>query len=472
MLEGSNRSNVDQDVKRRIRKSSAWAFVARFGSIFAMLGLTALLSRKLTEQEYGDYSLVFSGVLLVTTFALLGLPTTVVRGIREQAARGPVDGTIISEALYILVITLGVCCSLFAILVFTAGNWLYEGLYWQYLFIAQLWICSACINWFLGEVFRGLNHFEWSAFLEGQFGGLAASGVFLLTILGLSLVREIDLPTVLWTQMLSNLCVTAVPVLKISRAVNIQIKFFCPEFRRSARSRALESLPVAVSNLTVLGVWHAEIVLAGFWLTRPDLAIFTVIRQIMRLISQPLRLTNQSILPFVTDLYCAKDFAGLARLLQRSALIATIVALPLLLPLVLIPEWTLITFCSEKYAGGGDELRILAIGMFSSVIVGGTGLAMVMTGNQKAQMISSIVLTILYFLVVPPSIFYFGLQGAVISSSIFIALRSLVSSILVRKYVGVWAFAKWHVGDGVFLANKLKNLVTRIGRRNSRSGLR
>ncbi len=447
-VDASEVSAPRSDFSNRLKSSAKWSVIGRVGTLSASLFATALLARAL-GPAMGDYLIVYSALMLMTTFALSGLPLSVLRGMRlARASRDMVDALpVVNNGIAVLLamcITMG---SMFGLVVWLLGSHCYDGLLLRYLPQILIWFGAASLNWLLGEIFRGYSQFRWAAMLEGQFGGLGTIGGFVLVATPLYFTRGINIDEALWLQSAAALVSAVFGFRRLTSIQPVRFQFRSGDFRSTAWALYKDSLPVAITNLTSTSIWYIEMLMAGFWLPRSDIALYGVAKQLTRVVSQPLRLVNQSVLPFVTDLHMENDRVGMERLLRGSATIATLLALPLLIAMLLIPGQLLRICYGDLYADGGWVLQLVAIGTFVSVCVGGTGLTLIMTGHQSAQMRLAILISIVYLLIAPVAMNYFGLLGLVGLSSLMVIVRSITTLIMVHAKLQIWTLAdfRWSV---------------------------
>lgn len=391
----------------------------------------------------GNYILIYSMVMLTTTCALSGLPLTVLREMRlSQADRNSgVSLPIVNLAVAVLLSMCLVISAVILIIFGLAGAAFYDGLLERYILLSVVWFWSASMNWLLGEIFRGYNDFRWASLYEGQFGGLGATVALIAILIPVTLFSKINLTQAIWLQVIVSASMAVIGVVRLRLIQPIHLEFGSKAFCWSAWKLFSSSLPVAITNLTTNSMSYIEVLIAGIWIPSDQVAIYGIANQLTRVVSQPLRLVNQSVLPFVTDLHMAGDKVGMQKLLRGAATLATVLSIPLLVALLVFPG-SILAFCyGEHFRDGGWVLQIVAACTFVSVCVGGTGLTLVMTGNQYAVMKLSLVLTAIYLCIAPFGFKAFGQIGVVGLSSGLVITRSIATLLLVYYKLGILTLA-------------------------------
>lgn len=117
-------------------------------------------------------------------------------------------------------------------------------------------------------------------------------------------------------------------------------------------------------------------------------------------------------------------------------------ATPLLLVILLFPEW-LMSFFGEEFREASTALVILALGQFVNIATGSVGYLLSMTGHEKDvrnNVFVSAALGIgLGFALIPA----YGLTGAASATAIAIASQNLLGVYQVKKRLGFNTLAFW-----------------------------
>ena len=126
----------------------------------------------------------------------------------------------------------------------------------------------------------------------------------------------------------------------------------------------------------------------------------------------------------------------MAETARSSAMLITILSLPIFLPLILFSEIIMSLFGAE-FERGGKVLLILAIGQLTNTFCGSVGFLLNMSGNERANsnvtLISLLVLIVFMVLLIPS----FGIIGAALASSASVITFNLLAFYEAERKIGI-----------------------------------
>lgn len=192
------------------------------------------------------------------------------------------------------------------------------------------------------------------------------------------------------------------------------------------------SLPLLmVSSMNLIMGW-TDVLLLGAWTDSNTVGIYGISTRIASLTVFILTAVNSVVAPRFASMYALGEQKKLERLAQRSTGWMLVVVLPVVLFLLIFPDWVLQFFGSEFVKGSG-VLRVLVIGQFINVCVGSVGYLLMMTGHEKL-MRNNILFTACInltgnIILIP----LYGAMGAAMSTSFSIALMNVISFLQVRE---------------------------------------
>lgn len=199
--------------------------------------------------------------------------------------------------------------------------------------------------------------------------------------------------------------------------------------------RAWPLLWVAVMG--TLMQW-ADLFLLGFWVGPAEVGVYATAVRTAMLTSFVLVAVNTVAAPKFAALYARQDVAGLESLARRTARLAALSALPVLLVFTLCPAPLLGLFGAE-FTGGALALTILAAGHYVNVVTGSVGYLLIVSGHEKLLqynvMAAAAANVLLNVLLIPP----YGVVGAALAASLTLAGMNLVSALLVYRKLSFWA---------------------------------
>lgn len=179
-----------------------------------------------------------------------------------------------------------------------------------------------------------------------------------------------------------------------------------------------------------------DILVLGVWTDAATVGVYGVAIRIAALTAFILVAVNSVIAPRFAALHALGNYEALERLAQRSTAWMLLAASPIILFLLLIPEWILQLFGAD-FVGGAALLRILVLGQLVNVAMGSVGYLLMMTGHERLMrnnIMLSALLNLIGNLALVPA---FGAMGAAVSTAFSLAFMNLVSFLLVNKKLGI-----------------------------------
>ncbi|MCP4056793.1 MAG: oligosaccharide flippase family protein [Pseudoalteromonas sp.] len=196
-----------------------------------------------------------------------------------------------------------------------------------------------------------------------------------------------------------------------------------------------------VMVVTQLIQWAGNISL-GVWSTTSEVALFTAAQRTAMLMTFILTAINTVVAPRFAHLYKSQKLDELRSLAYYSARVLSLVSLPILIVIIVFPDFILSVF-GEGFESGAIYLQIIAVGQFVNAMTGSVGYLLSMSGHEKdlrnSSLAAGIAVVLLSIVLVPT---YSGL-GAAISVSIAIALQNLLALHWVRKRLGINILMAW-----------------------------
>jgi O-antigen/teichoic acid export membrane protein len=187
--------------------------------------------------------------------------------------------------------------------------------------------------------------------------------------------------------------------------------------------------------------WSGQITL-GLWSTNSDVAYFAAAQRTALLMVFVLMAINMVVAPKFAQYYKSGQHEELKKTAFLSLRLTSISSIPLLLAMIVFPEYILQIFGSG-FTQGAIYLQILAVGQFVNALTGSVGYLLSMSGHEKdlrnSSLISGTVVVILCLLLVPK----FEGVGAAIAVAIAIALQNLLALHWVNKRLGINMLLAW-----------------------------
>jgi O-antigen/teichoic acid export membrane protein len=203
------------------------------------------------------------------------------------------------------------------------------------------------------------------------------------------------------------------------------------------RTLFTSSLPLWVVVLMgQLVLWMGQLT-AGIWASEEQIAQLAIAQRVAMLTSFILVAVNMVVAPRFAQKH--KELQNLAVL---SVKLITLIAFPLLLIMLIFPDYIL-SFFGQGFAGGAIYLQILAIGQFINVITGSVGYLLSMSGHEKdlrnTTLVSGVLVLVLCVVLVP----LIGALGGAIATAIAVATQNLLAVFWVKKRLGFNTLKVW-----------------------------
>lgn len=145
-----------------------------------------------------------------------------------------------------------------------------------------------------------------------------------------------------------------------------------------------------------------------------------------------LRVVDVLYAPRIAVAHARGDKDALGQAVRQSAQISFVASLPLIVALLLVPEWFLSAF-GAQYREGGLVLQILALGQFINAATGSVGFALLMTGHESVfvrVVAFTTMLNIAGHLIVTTN---FGIIGAAWVTATSVAIQNILLLLMVYQ---------------------------------------
>lgn len=163
----------------------------------------------------------------------------------------------------------------------------------------------------------------------------------------------------------------------------------------------------------------------GYWESSADVGVFAAAQRTASLVSLVLIAANVIMAPKMAELYQKGEIIALGRVARQGAGMMTVMASPVLLLCMLVPERIMSLF-GPDFSAGRDLLVIMALGQIINVVTGSVGFFLIMTGNEKsllsANFISLLLCAGLALVLIP----VYGAVGAAIAVAAPLAIVNLI----------------------------------------------
>ncbi len=444
-------------LRKRLISGAFWSVVGRVGSIGALFLSHVLLARELPKQDYAAYLIVATTVTLFSLLVTLGTPQVLIRSLRQDRRTSAQIRDTIRTVLRLVLMNCGLVICLFAIAIqFLPDEPQWSGLR-EHTVLVLLWFSLSAFCYLLSSALQGLDDFRSSVLVGARNGGVIPNVMFLISILIVSKYSSLDLSSALLFQVIFfalslGIAIGAVvyqSTLSSERETEVGAAEGTQEDTQGSKLTDAvtchdstwffrESWPILLTQVIAMSIVELDIYWVAAYASESELADYGAAKRLVMLVSAPLLMAAIALGPFVSELFNSGQLKRLERILRGSA---TVVGLPCLFVLVLflaVPQTIIDWTFGESFSGAALPLRILTLGQIVFVASGCNGLTLTMTGHQRHLLACSMLTLVLYCLLAPAAISWWGAVGAAIVGSTLFTFQNIIVSVVVKLKVGIW----------------------------------
>ncbi len=428
-------------VRRRLLTGSAWVLAARIAGLGLGVVENGLVARMLDPDGFGAYLLTATMVVIGSTVSKLGLDRAVVRftasslGVGEprgarDAIRIAVGWSALGSAAIGLVLALGFGQWFF-------GSVLGEPLVASVVPLAAGWLFATAMQSVLAECFRGLSRFGYAAIFHMFATDLVTVGVLgtvFVTARSVSLSNIVTIFTLVATLVLG---VTGLLLLRVTRRLRGPGHVGRSEVFAVAR-------PLMVTNLGIylLGA-GVDLWILGAFQPTDQVALYGAAAKLTVLVATPMIIFSGVMPPLVAELYAQGKIRKLERTLRSGATLVGIPALAVLIVFIVGGPWVMGTVYEPYYRQAAPILVVMSVARLIAVWTGSCGIALMMTGHQKAMMhitLASAGLSVGGGLLLAP---HFGAMGVAVATAAAQVFQNLVQLFVAHRRLGIWTYVSF-----------------------------
>lgn len=389
----------------------------------ASFGLNLLISRALGAEGVGTYQIALSTAALLAVASCMGLDTVVLRSVAIARRTGDLGAAKVAIGKAVSVVAgLGLAFGLaMAALSYPLTHWAMGR---PSLFLPMLIMAAAVPTVALVRTISASIRATGSVLLSQSLDGISYTGltVAILALLWLATGSVPGLaPEVVYAS--ASTVVAAFALFKIRAMTRT--------WPQGTQTVSLKSgLRIAVIYLAAyLCDWIAVVTL-GAWHGPAEAGIYRVAVQFGLLFTLVRNSFDQMVGSHIAARYADKDYKGMLRIAQKTGLAGGLLCLPLLIAILVFPQFLLGLF-GPDFVRGASALMILAIGQFIAVTVGPIGTVLDMSHREHIAMrieIAVSVLTIALFFALVPWLDLLGAAIALTSATVCRAAALLVAN--------------------------------------------
>jgi len=425
-------SRFDGHMQEMLR-GTGLAFFLKIFAAAATFGLNVVIARLLGAEESGVFFLAFTIVMVVAVFGRVGMENALVRFVSINVTAYKSEKVM---GVYKKAITYSAIASfILSILLYLIAPWLSIELFdkpnlKEPLQVMALGVFPLALLTLHAYALQGLRH------TAGYISVLSLWVPLITAILSLIWISDYGISAAGYSYLFATTFTLMIGWVFWRRASS-PFRQDIPKFNRNELLNT--SIPLYVANILSMIITWAPLLMLGIWESSANVGIYNAAIKTAMLTSFVLISVNSIAAPKFASLYQKNDFKALGDVSRGTTKIMIILASPILVVFILIPERVLLFF-GEEFQQGSTVLMILAVGQFINVATGSVGYLLQMTGHERlvrnTLLFSALLLVVLSIMVIP----VYGMVGAAVVSAVMLALQNIIMMLLVWKYLNIITF--------------------------------
>ena len=414
--------------------SSAFVFKI-IGSLLGYLFLL-LATRNSGAEAWGVFALCLALLNITSILSRMGIDVAVLRFIasfKSEKAK--------AKSIYIkgfsFVFPLSIC---FTLLLFFFSEFIAITIFNKsqltfYIQVIAFAILPFTIIYLNAQSFRGLKKISHFAFFQHVSKFLFAIIFFLVisSFTSISVERNI-----FYAFVTALYCVMIISTIFLKKELVVKQE----EKKKSPISNKQlirTAFPMMLSTSILLIMSWADSVIIGIFKAESEIGIYNVAIKLAMISGLVLGAINSIVAPKLSEAYNNGRKKEFALIVKQSTRVIFFSSLPILIFLIVFPEF-LLSFFGSEFLIGKTTLYVLLIGQIINAFSGSVGVIMQMTGREKLFqniLIVALIINIgMNFLLIPT----YGIIGAAIASSASIVFWNLTSVAFIYKEHKVLTF--------------------------------
>lgn len=414
-----------------VLRGASIAFALKLLGVALGFGFNLLMARLLGAHGTGIYYLSLTVITTASVFGRLGLGNALLRFVADHADRQNWSGV---AGVYRQGIRVAVAASTVATgVVILAAPWIARQVFSEPALTTPLRLMAFSI-WPLSlaniyaELLRALKRVRDTMFIQ-------AVGIPLISLAVLGVIGGTF-------QALGAAMAYLAGTLGVLGFGYVMWRKSTPHIRRvrgtfDTRLLIATGIPLFWISLLHIVMEMADTALLGIWVASDRVGIYGVAMRAASMTSFILMAINTIVAPKFAALYAQGEHRSLGSLARNAAKLTTLLASPMLLLFILVPE-TIMGLFGQEFVGGARPLTILAFGQFVNVACGSVGYLLMMTGHEKAMRNNLLFSAILKIGLNILLITQMGIIGAALATAISIAFMNLFAAYLVYRKLSIF----------------------------------
>ena len=213
--------------------------------------------------------------------------------------------------------------------------------------------------------------------------------------------------------------------------LKVRLRF---DFRNllSTFSRARSLFMVAISLMIIS--WGGQVV-SGFYLSSEDLARLSITQKVSMALGAVLIGVNAYISPKFAREYRASGVSERLRNLYAKTVFSSTIPAVVMFFLLIYYGDDLLSYIGAGYSGYSGLLLIFLVGQLVNACTGSAQNLLNMSGNDNLYKNSVFVATVVFFILIYPMLYFFGVYGVAVVISSSIIIQNLLSAFYCWRFI-------------------------------------
>jgi O-antigen/teichoic acid export membrane protein len=407
-------------------RKSAWSLGSRLSAAGLSFAVNLLLVRCMSKADVGFFfwSLsVCSGAACVSQW---GGTFLAVKWIATAQAHRDL-GSVASAVRSLLAFTFIHFCLLVPLLFFARVT----------TDVAIIWamlIFSLSFQNLIPEMVRGLDDIKWASLLSGPVPQLVA----LLFLGGFWLVQG-----TLTFELSATLVAGAGLVASLVGIVLLASRISSPVRLRSYRIFLVEGTPIALGVLASYVLVQTDFWICGALLGKEQLAVYGMAQRLVVFVSMPLMVLGPVLTPTIAALLAKGEKTALRNIVSRATLVTATTASIVLILGAVVGRPAIELLFGGAYRDAYQLFLILGAGQAFHALAGPNGYILLMAGEQRVVMWSTLVATVLLAAGGWIAGQIWGATGIASTAATCLAIQTIWMGIAVRRRLGLIGHVHW-----------------------------
>jgi len=197
---------------------------------------------------------------------------------------------------------------------------------------------------------------------------------------------------------------------------------------------AVPMLLVVIAGATIK--WADKIIL-GFYVSNAEIGVYHAMYRTAILLNIVLLAVNSGLAPRFSELFELNKMKELKNLVHKTTKIITLLTFVIFVIIIIFAKFIAGFLLDTEIEKGLYILYILAVGQMLNSWSGSVSIFLMMSGNEKTNQNTSIILAILFIVINIILVNFYGIIGSAIAVSSVMIIRNIIYVIIVQRKYGI-----------------------------------